>query len=247
MQIDFLRSRIQQSGFSDVMFGSGANQIAGYAVSQLGDQNRIRLEQPIQHLELLLTSWAKKTLKLLEKFAPDSIICVYGMQKGQDYKDEVDTGEIKGYSVRAEIRPNFPNEQTRKTAMATQVKGTLSNYTIMERYLDIAQPEDEQERKIIEATINHPLALQYAITAELKEMADNGDEIAAQVLMSMQNGGGLPGQDGRPKEPNKPEQPMGLASSTGLPTNQEGGGAAPGQSAIENQNSLANAAPAMNP
>ena len=245
MQIDFLRSRIQQSGFSDVMFGSGANQIAGYAVSQLGDQNRIRLEQPIQHMELLLTLWAKKVLKLLSYFAKDSIICVYGMQRGQDYKDEVDISKISGYSIRAEIRANFPNEQARKTAMATQIKGTLSDYTIMERYLDIQQPEDENKRKIIEATIRHPVALQYAIMAELKDMADNGDEIAAMTLQSLMNQGGLPGQDGRPKDPNKPEQLTGTASPTGQPTPQASGGQPAGQSATDQQNALANQAPKL--
>ena len=76
--VDFLRSRIQQSGFSDVMFGSGQSQLAGYALSQLGDQNRIRMEQPITHLELLLTHWAKKSMGLLSEFAQGAHICVYG-------------------------------------------------------------------------------------------------------------------------------------------------------------------------
>lgn len=242
MQIDFLRSRVQQSGFSDVMFGSGANQIAGYAISQLGDQNRIRLEQPIQHLELLLTTWAMKSLKLLGYFAKDSLIAVYGMQRGVDYKDEVSTSNFDGYAVRAEIRPSFPNEQSRKVAMATQTKGLLSNYTIRERYLDIQQPEDEEKRALLEATIHHPVAIQYAIIANLKEMADSGDEVAAMTLKSLTQ---MQGQAGRPKEPNKPEQFAGLPSPTGAPTPQEGGGLPPGQSALEQQEKMGNEAPSL--
>jgi len=239
MHLEFLRSRIQQSGFSDVMFGSGANQIAGYALSQLGDQNRIRLEQPIKHMELLLTVWARKTLDQLKYFTRDSIICVYGKQRGANYQDEVDIGMIGGYSVKAEIHPSFPSEKQRKVAMSTQVKGVLSSYTIMQDYLDIEQPEDEEKRKITEAATHHPLMLQYVMIAELTEMANAGDEVAAQVLQSMKNVQNSSGTEGRPGEPNNPEQLTGLASPTGQPTPQESGGTPPGQSAEDQQSNMA--------
>jgi hypothetical protein len=218
--IEFLRSRIQQSGFSDVMFGSGASQVAGYALSQLGDQNRIRLEQPVTHLQLLLTHWAKKSLALLGEFAAGAQVCVYGQHKGKDYLEYVSVDDLDKYAVRAEIIPEFPNEETRKTAMATQVKGTLSEYTIMERYLGIEQPDDEEERKIIEAVSRHPVMTQYVIMKELKERADNGDETAAMTLQQMQ-AGMIPGaQPGRPKDPNNPEQLTGTQSPTGQPVPQ---------------------------
>lgn len=218
--VDFLRSRIQQSGFSDVMFGSGASQVAGYALSQLGDQNRIRLEQPVTHLELLLTHWAKDALSLLSEFAQGAQICVYGQHKGKDYLEYVEVDDLSKYAVRAEIIPEFPNEETRKTAMATQVKGTLSDYTIMERYLGIEQPDDEEERKLIETVARHPVTIQYSIMRELQQQAETGDEIAAQVLQQMQMGM-IPGaQPGRPEEPRNPEQPMGLQSPTGQPVPQ---------------------------
>lgn len=242
MHQDFLRSRIQQSGFSDVMFGSGQSQVAGYALSQLGDQNRIRLEQPIQHLELLLTTWAKKTIALLHTYAPGSVISVYGHMKGKDYIDAVEIDRLIGYSVRAEIVPNFPNEEMRKVAMSTQAKGTLSEYTIMERFFGIEQPEDEQQRKLIERAQNHPVAQLYALISVLKEEADKGDEAAAMTLQAVQNGG-VPGQAGRPAEPNAPEQPTGLASPTGQPP--VPGELPPGQSVMDEQNAMANAAPGM--
>lgn len=243
--IEFLRSRIQQSGFSDVMFGSGASQIAGYALSQLGDQNRIRLEQPVSHLELLMTHWAKKSLALLSEFAQGAQICVYGQHKGKDYLEYVDVDALDKYAVRAEIIPEFPNEETRKTAMATQVKGTLSDYTIMERYLGIEQPDDEQERKIIEMVQNHPMTIQYSIMRELKEQAEAGDEIAAMTLQQMQ-AGMIPGAQGpgRPEDPRNPEQLTGLQSPTGQPVPQAMG-EQPGASASDQMESAANAAPNM--
>lgn len=239
--IEFLRSRIQQSGFSDVMFGAGASQVAGYALSQLGDQNRIRMEQPITHLELLLTHWAKKSLSLLGEFAQGAQICVYGQHRGKDYLEYVEVDDLNKYAVRAEIIPEYPNEETRKTAMATQVKGTLSNYTIMERYLGIEQPDDEQERIIIEAVSSHPVTIQYTIMKELKEQADAGDEIAQMTLQQMQ-AGMIPGaQPGRPKDPNNPEQLTGTQSPTGQPVPQAIG-MTPERSEGEQ---LANAAPNM--
>jgi hypothetical protein len=239
--IEFLRSRIQQSGFSDVMFGSGASQVAGYALSQLGDQNRIRLEQPVSHLELLLTHWAKKALSLLGEFAQGAYICVYGQHKGKDYLEYVEVDDLSKYAVRAEIIPEFPNEETRKTAMATQVKGTLSDYTIMERYLGIEQPDDEEERKVIEAALRHPLMMQYSLMKQLKELADEGDEVAAKVIVQMEQGM-IPGaQPGRPKDPREPEQLTGTQSPTGQPVPQALG-QSPDRPEVEQ---LANAAPNM--
>jgi hypothetical protein len=239
--MDFLRSRIQQSGFSDVMFGSGASQVAGYALSQLGDQNRIRMEQPITHLELLLTHWAKKSLSLLGEFAKGSYVCVYGQHRGKDYLEYVEVDDLNKYAVRAEIIPEYPNEETRKVAMSTQVKGTLSNFTIMERYLGIEQPDDEQERLIIEAVAAHPVTIQYSIMKELKEQAEDGDEIAAMTLQQMQMGM-IPGaQPGRPKDPRNPEQLTGTQSPTGQPTPQAVGHS-PERPESE---SLANASPNM--
>jgi hypothetical protein len=242
--IEFLRSRIQQSGFSDVMFGAGASQVAGYALSQLGDQNRIRMEQPITHLELLLTHWAKKSLALLGEFAQGAQICVYGQHKGKDYLEYVEVDDLDKYAVRAEIIPEYPNEETRKTAMATQVKGTLSDYTIMERYLGIDAPEDEQERRIIEMVANHPVTIQYSIMRELSEQAEAGDEIAAQVLQQMQ-AGMIPGaQPGRPKEARGMEQLTGTQSPDGQPVPQAEG-EQPGASPMDQLNNAANAAPNM--
>jgi hypothetical protein len=242
--MEFLRARIQQSGYSDVMFGSGVSQVAGYALSQLGDQNRIRLEQPIAHLELLLTHWAKKSLKLLNVFAAGMHIAVYGQHRGKDYFEYVEVDDLMRYSVRAEIRPSFPNEETRKTAMATQVKGTLSEYTIMERYLGIEQPDDEEERKMIEAVSRHPISIQYSIMTELKRrVEDEGDKVAEMVLQQLQAGqvpGAAPGQPA----PN-PEQLTGTQSANGQPVPQATGGLPPGQSEEEVMTSMANAAPGM--
>jgi len=240
MQMDFFRARIQQSGFSDVMFGSGASQVTGYALSQLGDQNRIRLEQPVKHLELLFTSWAKKAIKMCSHFAGGGQVKVYGTMKGQDFAEWIDFEDAKEFVVRAEIRPKFPNEEVRRHAMATQARGVLSDWTIMERYLDIQQPDEEMERQQIEVAMKNPMVQSYIMMAELNKRAEEGDKIAAMVLQSMQ-AGGLPGTPGRPNEPNNPEQMMGTQSPTGspLPT------APQGEDMASQMENMAGASPTM--
>lgn len=244
-QIDFYHSRIQQSGFSDVMYGSGPNQIAGYALSQLGDQNRIRLEQPIQHMELLLTSWAEKALKICAYFSRGAYIKVYGSMRDMDFMEWINLDDIKNVMVRAEIRPKFPNEEVRKHAMGTQTKGTLSEYTRMEKYFDIEQPDDELDRIEMEKAMQHEIFQMYSMMQVLKERADDGDEVAAMTLQALQNGG-MPGQGGRPANPNpNQEQLTGLQSPTGEPTPQAQGRQAPGQSTMEQADRIASAAPGM--
>jgi hypothetical protein len=245
LHLEFLRQKVNQSGFSDIMFGTNmGGEGGGYAMAQMGDQNRIRLEQPIRHLELMLSSWAKKALNLLSTYAKGTSICVYGHYKGKEYQDCIPVDSLSGYAVSNEIRAHFPAEETRKVAMASQSKGTLSTYTTLERYYDIEQPEDEIERKMIEMTDSHPLVMQYAIMADLKERADMGDEIAGMVLTSIQNQG-LPGEAGRPKDETSPAGFSGLRSATGEPTSQEQGGEPAGQSPIEKIRKAASAAPPL--
>jgi hypothetical protein len=243
MHVDFLRSRVNQSGFSEVMFGMGGES-AGYAMSQMSDQNRIRLEQPIAHMELLLTTWARKTLSMIQAFAEGMAICAYGQYKGKDFNENIIVENFKGYAISSEIRPSFPAEETRKVAMATQSKGLLSDYSIMERYFDIEQPEDEQERKLIEIVSANPMVIQYTIMAELTERAQDGDEVAAKVLemMEQQSQGG---EGGRPEDPNNPTQFTGMASPTGELTSQEQGGMPKGQSQSDQMARMSGASPNM--
>jgi len=244
-QIGFLTRRAQQSGFSDVAFGSGPNQIAGYALTQLGDQNRIRLEQPVKHIQLLLSQWAQSAIAITATFAPDAFIRVYGQMRGKDFNDQIFSPELANYKVKATIKPEFPNEQVRNHAMATQVRGVLSESTIMERYLDIDQPDDERAKRLREMAMNHPALQQYALMSTLMEMAQGGDQAAAMALQMLVSQGSSANQGGRPVEPNAPEQPQGLASPTGQPPPQASGGEPPGQSIEDAMGAIATAAPGM--
>lgn len=217
-QIDFQRSRVQQSGFADVFYGSGTAQSSGYALSQLGDQNRIRLEQPIVHLKRFWEWSGKKIIETAVSHSEDDCyLRMFGKIRGEPFTDLIPLRELEGFHVTCDIKPNFPNDQVRKHAMGNQVRGVLSEETIMERYLDIQQPDDEFDRKVVEATQLHPLVMQYSIMKELNIKAQEGDEIAAQVLTQIQQQG-MQGQPGAPEQPQNFEQPLGI----GKPEAQEG-------------------------
>jgi len=223
-QIDFFRSRVQQSGFSDVFYGSGASAVSGYALSQLGDQNRIRLEQPVTHLERFYMWAAQKIVEItLDNAEPGSYIRMYGKVKGEPFAGAVCVSDLSGQHITCEIVPEFPNERVRNHAMATQVRGIISDHRIMEDYLRVQQPDEEFDVRMIEQAQNSPIIMNYNILRKFKEMADAGDEMAKLALESMlQNG--VPGISGRPKEPNNPEQSLGMPNRAepmgGEPTNE---------------------------
>ena len=212
-QLGFLSGRIQQSGFSDVMFGTQGG-MTGYALSQMGDQNRIRLNQPVQHLQLLWRIWAKKVLDLTEKFASDAFVRVYGRTKGQFFSEHISGEKANLYGVIAEIKPEFPNEKVRKHAMATQARGILSEHRLMEDYYDVENPDDEKTRRLQEALEHNPVLVQYNIMKHLRRLASTGDEDANILLEQLQRGGVM-GTPGRPPGPPGAEQPLGLQSPTG--------------------------------
>jgi hypothetical protein len=224
-QIEFFRSRVQQSGFSDVMYGGGASDVSGYALSQLGDQNRIRLEQPLLHLETLWSWWAKQATHLTEYFSGSAVLRVYGKSKGVVFSSEIKGEDLRGLHVVCEIKPEFPNEQVRKHAMASQVRGLLSEFTIMQNYLGIQQPDEERLRKLQESAETNPIAVQYGMMNALMEMAKAGDTVAEKILQTLQQQ--IVGQAGRPEEPPNPSESLGVEKESASRGGLNRGGAAP--------------------
>lgn len=244
MQISFLRARSQQTGFSDVMFGSGPSQVSGYGLSQLGDQNRIRLEQPVQHLQLFWARWAKQALQLAASMAPDMMIRVYGLLRGEDFQEQVFAKDLAEYNVRCLIKPEFPNDKVRNHAMATQVRGILSENRIMQDYLGVEQPDEEQQRKLIEMAQKDPMVIRYGVIQKLTEMARSGDEIAAVVLKELNQQQNIPNNAAPANAPN-PQQMSGMQSANGQPTPQAMGQPPPGQSESDMISQLAGLSPNM--
>ena len=250
-QLAFFRSRAQQSGFSESMYGAGMSGVgSGYALSHETDQNRIRLTQPIANLQLFWTQWARKVLSMTQNFAKKSKIRVYGRVQGRDFVTLVPGKDSSAYLVECRIRPDFPTEKTRKHAMATQAAAVLSDQTLMTEYYDIEQPDDEQQRKMIEIAQKHPIVQQYAIMLNLMQLAKAGDEAAAMALESIKSqmglGSGTQGKSGVTNETQvNPEQTAGMPSAGGQLTPQEQGQQPPGQSQEDQMRRQVGASPNM--
>ena len=251
-QIGFFRARLQQAGFTDVMFGGGPNQVSGYALSQLGDQSRIRLAQPVAHLEMMWSSWARKVLRLTSYFTDGKIsVRVYGRMKGQDFIQQLDTTELQHFMVKATVKPEFPNERVRNHAMAVQVSGILSERTIMERYLDIDQPDEEREKRQDDMALKHPAFQQFEQIQRLMKFMQSEDPIikaaagmAIQQMQQAAQGGGPSGPpSGGGQESPSRENALGLQSATGQQVEQAGGQLPPGQGEGDVLRKLTEAAP----
>jgi len=199
------------------MYGSGASAISGYAMSQLGDQNRIRLIPAIAHLEDLWTRSARKWINLATEFAPDLYMELYGQLRGQYFATMVKGEDLEGYKVRCMIKPEFPNERTRSHAMATQVAGFLPATTIIEDYLNYQQPDDQHALKLEEMIESNPVTIRYAMMKKLQERAKGGDEAAQILWEQLKNENAQTNEGGRPKEPSNPEQLTGTQSPNGQP------------------------------
>jgi hypothetical protein len=236
--IDFLQDRLQQAGFSQI---GEVNAVSGYALSQLSDQARIRLEQPVRHLELLWSGVAKDIMELTSLFAPEASVRVYGTMREKDFAESIMEADLRDYKVSAHFLPEFPGEEVRKHAMATQVRGLLPDFYIMERYLGIQQPDDVFERQVYELILKDPVAIRFAIMKKLEEKAKAGDEIA-QMMLQQQAQESLPPPGGQSTGGPSPEQLTGTAGPTG-----EGpsGEPPPGQSEGDFIDQAVNAMPGM--
>lgn len=247
--LEFARSRIQQSGFSDVMYGEGSSQSSGYGLSLLTDQNRIRLVPALSHLEKMWTWAARKWVKLCDAFIPNDYLELYGHANGEDFAEVIKGGDLSAYTIRCKIKPEFPNEKVRNHAMATQVAGILPPQIIMEDYLDIHQPDDARRLKIQESVENNPIMVNIAIMNELKKRADAGDKVAEMSFAIMQQqfmqqfGVAFGQMGGRQPNPNpNPEQLIGTQGADGQPD--EPGFS--GKQELEAIQRAASAAPQMN-
>jgi hypothetical protein len=175
-------------------------------------------------------------------FGAGCAIQMYGRLRGEDFADQLFDPEMANYKIRAVVKPEFPNEQVRKHAMASQVRNLLSESTIMEEYLDIDQPDDERARRIQEMVDVHPAVIQYNLMIELTKRAKKGDVAALMALNALASQQAT-AQAGAGQKSPRPSQPEGVMSSTGQPTPQEQGGVPNGQSPESQLNGMINATP----
>jgi hypothetical protein len=218
--MQYLQNKLAMTGFTEAFYGIGGEGMSGYAISRLSDVNKLKIEVPLRNLELLFTLWARKTMRLLVNFAVGKVVRTYGRLKGEDFIAQMVGEDASNFMIKSLFRVKYPGDEVRKHAMATQIRGLLSDKTIMSDYLDVEQPDDERRRKIREMAQLHPMMQQYLMITAMIEMAMDGDPAAAMALQSMQQ---AQAQQGMAQEQPEAMQPEGMMSSTGQPTQQEQG------------------------
>ena len=242
-QLQFVSGRVQQSGFSEIMYGGSGDTESGWALSQLADQGRIRLEQPITHMRLLFNIWAKKVLSMVDSFGKDRAFFIYGHTKRAHFQEYIKASDLQGYKVECEMDPLFASERVRDHAMATQVRGVLSDETIIEKYLKIDQPQDEIERRLLEQAMDHPAMQQFMILQILQQRSKEGNTAAAMAfeLLKKQLLPSLAGANNA--DTANPEQLTGLQTPTGNAPASAASTVRPGSSTSDALQEMSGAAP----
>lgn len=168
----YTNSEIQEGSYQSSEYGAPAGS-SGYALSLSNDAGRIRLQQFQRNLE---RSWAivfRKMLSLAAQFAPAQNLPVYGRLNGKPFVLGITGGDMLGYRIDVEIKPQFPQDETRKTTVAAQLKAQdlLSDETIQERYLDVDYPDVEMDRKLKQIALQNPDLMRAKIMQVLQEQA----------------------------------------------------------------------------
>lgn len=190
--IGLLQEAIQEGSYPPISYGVGNARSAGYAISMLSEQARIRLTQPIRQINLLYTLVFRKALALYRLYAPDKAIEAFGMYRGKRFvMNDLTGADTAGFHVDVQIVPNFPQDKQRNVALGNQIKALhgLSDRTIMEDYYGITDPDAEIERQGVEMFKMNPM-LQQAILAEIAR------EYGFELPQPPGGGGGSP-----PREP----------------------------------------------
>lgn len=229
-----LDNQIQEGSFPISMYGGGPSQVSGYAMSLMGDAGRIRLTQIVTSQEQGLTTVARKCAALTAYFARDAAIQIYGQRSRRMFQASITGDDMKGQRINVRLTPQYPNEEQRRVALATQLRGDLSEETRWEKYLSIQQPDQEKERKLAEMAENHPAMVHYQVMSLMAKWAAQNDQIAATTLAKMQQESLPTDKPGPDKAPPNAEQVPGQPTSTlGAVTPQEMGGRPPGQGGME--------------
>lgn len=186
-------------------------------------------------------------LKLCKYFASGSAIISYGKMKGHDFYDQIFISDLSKYLVRAELKPEFPNEKSRNHAMATQVRDVVSKRYLMEEYLNVDHPDEINRQRIIEMMEEHPAMISFAIMRELQQIIEESidpmEKSAAEMTLQQMQQGMFQSGGGRPPQGASPMQTPGMPSADGSLTRQESGGEPMGQSMADSQQQMASARP----
>lgn len=215
--ISDLQKMESEASFSDAMFGQLSGHASGYALGQVIGADTIRTDTPRSNLELGLATAADLFFGLLRAFAPQEFIAVVGQQKDSKPAACLSGDETRALVTECVVRPKAIQDEIRRATIGAQLASIqncpLSIYTILQDYFDVAQPEDELDRKRAEEAENHPVIKLMAISEVLRNLGSPYVAIIDQELqktVGAQLGGGEGGAAAPPPPPGVGNLGMGL-------------------------------------
>ncbi len=215
MELTHSEAAIQEGSFPSVAYGeSSAN--SGYAISQLTDSGRIRLNQFQKNLERFWSMVFRKALSLTAQFASNVNLQVYGRLHDKPFALPIKGGQMQGFRVDVKIAAKFPQDESRKVAAAMQLKQSrlLPTRTLQENYLDVDDPEQEEERQLQEDAMSDQMLRQTAIRNAMGEF-DPALVQSVQGRTTQPQGPPRPPQG--PPAPQTQQQNAGAQMQAGMP------------------------------
>lgn len=206
---------IQQSTFPGVMYGEAPGQIqAGYGVSLLSDAAKGRINSLREELEWAASTVNEIALGLVEAFADDEGVSVWGKDEGVDglVHIKITPQDVAGfYENLVRITPNLPDDdiQTQTMGLRLVQEGVMSRRTLRARtrYAGLNLPDDEENRVMVEQILLSDEVRKMGMESQMQRyFGDNWRQIV-----------GMPEQQ---PQMGQPQQPMGGPPPNGMPPQQ---------------------------
>lgn len=160
---------MQQSTFPGVLYGQAPGDLqAGYGVNILADAAKGRINGLREQLEWGIETVHEFALALVETFAGEKGVKVWGRDEADDgiFHVQLKKEDISGYYENyVRLTPNLPNDDLQKQTLGVQFaeKKILSKRTVRQKFLSVAIPSDEEERILVEEALDDPAIRQRAV------------------------------------------------------------------------------------
>lgn len=209
--IQIAEQMVEEGGFSRWAYAN-VNPESGPVVQGMNANDRIRLTVYQRNAELAISAVIQKMLDCAYAFArtdaegkpnkdKPSARKLQVFSEGERSAIALSPQDLKGWLVTANLSTKLPTDEARDIAIAANAVQSglpISQYTILQRFLGIQQPAEEQRRIMVDMWKRDPDVIQMA---KVRAMAETGQELTEAMLPGL----GEP-SSGAPNEP-KPVLP----------------------------------------
>jgi hypothetical protein len=153
--------QIQQATFPSVMYGEGMGNASGYAINQLGQAARGRINVIRENQESALERANELLFQLVEVFGGDEGVKIWGKSayEGRGKPLVLKAKDIKeNYANDVRLIPEIPADETQRITTWLQLvkEQIISKATFRDRILNVPIPRDEDTRVTIDQVMMTP-------------------------------------------------------------------------------------------